>query len=266
MGGKTLSVELNNIWITSDWHLGHDREFIWKPRGFESLSQMENTIVERHNSLVAQDDDVYVLGDLMLGPDITHTLKLLLQMNGRFHIVRGNHDTDRRWEAYKQLSNVVEVDNAIYLKYRKYHFYMSHYPSLTGNLEKENLHQMTLNLFGHTHSKEEFYEDRPYMYNVSMDAHNCFPCNLNDIIHKMKIKVLECEVAAADGVTPHDTCVKAGILKPYEAWQAADAYRNRYCDKCVHYRISCGGPGLLRAECPPDIKYRRDPPDGGYYG
>ena len=146
------------------------------------------------------------------------------------------------------------------------HFYMSHYPSLTGNLEKESLKQMTLCLFGHTHQKEHFFEDRPYMYHVGVDAHNCYPCNLTDIIQEMKEKVKECERAAGDGITPHDVSVKEDVPKPYEAWQAADAYRNRYCDKCIHYRISCGGPGLLRAECPPDIKYRRDPPDGGYYG
>ena len=34
------------------------------------------------------------------------------------------------------------------------------------------------------------------------------------------------------------------------------------CDKCVWYMISC--PGGLK--CPPDKEYKRDPPDGGYYG
>ena len=125
---------------------------------------------------------------------------------------------------------------------------------------------MTLNLFGHTHQKEHFFENNLWMYNVAMDAHNCYPCNLNDIIQEMKEKIKERERAVDDGITPHDISVKKNVPKPYEAWQAADAYRSRYCDKCVHYRISCGGPGLLKAECPPDIKDRRDPPDGGYYG
>ena len=78
------------------------------------------------------------------------------------------------------------------LNYRKYHFYLSHFPTLTGNLEAESLHQMTLNLHGHTHSKDMFYEDRPYMFNVALDAHNCYPVLLDDIIEHMKNKVNEC--------------------------------------------------------------------------
>ena len=51
---------------------------------------------------------------------------------------------------------------------------------------------MTLNLHGHTHSKDMFYEDRPYMFNVAVDAHNCYPVLLDDIIEHMKNKVNEC--------------------------------------------------------------------------
>lgn len=264
MTNKIVLGELPHVWACSDWHLNHNREFIWKARGFESVEQMNFAIVERHNFMVRPDEDVYILGDLMLGSDMTLTTNLMRQMNGKFHIVRGNHDTDRRWEIYQTLANVVETKNSIYLKHQGYHFYMSHFPSLTGNNDKF-LKQMTLNLFGHTHQKEHFFEDNFWMYNVAMDAHNCYPCNLNDIIQEMKKEVKERERAASDGITPHDVSVKKNVPKPYEAWQAADAYRSRYCDKCVHYRISCGGPGLLKAECPPDIKYRRDPPDGGYY-
>lgn len=265
MTNKIVLGELPHIWACSDWHLNHDREFIWKARGFESVEQMNFAIVERHNFMVRPDEDVYVLGDLMLGPDMTLTTNLMRQMNGKFHIVRGNHCTDRRWELYKTLPNVVETENSIYLKYLGYHFYMSHFPSLTGNNDKF-LKQMTLNLFGHTHQKEHFFENNFWMYNVAMDAHDCYPCNLNDIIQEMKTQWTDNQINDAEGITPHDVFIKKDVPNPYEAWQAADIYRSRYCDKCVHYRISCGGPGLLKAECPPDIKYRRDPPDGGYYG
>ena len=36
---------------------------------------------------------------------------------------------------------------------------MSHYPTLTGNVDDSGLHHMTLNLFGHTHQNVNFYED-----------------------------------------------------------------------------------------------------------
>ena len=180
------------IWLTSDWHFGHDREFIWKARGFDSVRQMNECIIYRHNKLVAPDDDVYVLGDLMLG-DSAAGIECVRRLNGKLHIVRGNHDTDTRWELYSSLPNVVEKQNAIYLKYKKYHFYMSHYVSMTGNLEKESLKQMTLCLYGHTHQSSNFYMDMPYLYHCGCDSHNCKPVLLDDIIEEMRQKVEECK-------------------------------------------------------------------------
>lgn len=178
------------IWITSDWHFGHDREFVYKPRGFSSVSEMNEAIIERHNSLVAPDDDVICLGDLMLGNNAIG-LDCLQRLNGNISIVRGNHDTDRRVELYRGLG--IPVDNALYIKYNGYHFYLSHYPTLTGNLEKESLKQMTLNLYGHTHQMTNFYEDKPYMYHCGVDSHGCYPVNLDMVISEMKAKVNECK-------------------------------------------------------------------------
>ena len=179
------------IWVTSDWHFGHDREFIWKPRGFNSVEEMNKAIVERHNALVAPEDIVYVLGDLMLG-DISN-IKYIEQMNGWLRIVRGNHDTDNRALTYMGLSKFMTMGDALTLKYKQHHFYFSHYPTLTGNLEKESLKQMTLNLYGHTHQKTNFYMDMPFMYHVGVDSHDCKPVLLDDIIEKMYAKVKECK-------------------------------------------------------------------------
>lgn len=171
---------------------GHDREFIWKARGFSSVDAMNDKIIKAHNFVVDPDDDVYVLGDLILG-DSAKGLECLRALNGKLHIVRGNHDTDSRWAAYATLPNVVEQNNVILLKFRKHNFYMSHYPTLTGNLEKESLKQMTLNLFGHTHQKSNFYMDMPFMYHVGVDSHDCFPVKLENIIGEMYAKVDECK-------------------------------------------------------------------------
>ena len=66
-----------NIWFTSDLHLGHDRDFVWGARGFNTLEEMEQAIVERINSKVQPEDYVYLLGDSMLG-DLEHGFELLM--------------------------------------------------------------------------------------------------------------------------------------------------------------------------------------------
>lgn len=179
------------IWFVADWHFNHNREFIYKPRGFSSIEEMNEAIIERHNSVVAPDDDVYVLGDLMLG-DNEKGIECLRRLHGRLHITVGNHDTDRRIALYQTLPNVIEIDDAIRFKCVGYHFFLTHYPCMTGNLERESLKQVTCNLYGHTHQRTNFYEDRPYMYHVGVDSHNCYPVEINQIIGEMNSKVKEC--------------------------------------------------------------------------
>jgi calcineurin-like phosphoesterase family protein len=185
------------IWLTSDWHFNHDREFIWKARGFSSVQEMNEAIIQRHNALVRPDDDVYVLGDSSLGggdAQVLATNKALIErLNGKLHIIRGNHDTDRRVAMYESCKNVVgPILYADMLHYKGYHFYLSHFPTLTGNLEKESLKQCTCNLFGHTHQTTNFHMDMPYLYHVGVDSHNCYPVSLDDIIQEMNNKVQEC--------------------------------------------------------------------------
>lgn len=179
------------IWLTSDLHLGHDREFVWGPRGFKSSHEHDIEVVDRFCEKVSNDDDVYILGDLILG-DTNRGIGYLRELPGDIHIIRGNHDTDARIARYKELPNVVEIVDATRLKYEKYHFYLSHYPTLTANLEKESLKQVEINLFGHTHQQTNFYQDMPFMYHVGTDSHNCYPVNLDEIINDCEEKVKEC--------------------------------------------------------------------------
>ena len=183
---------MGKIFASSDLHFGHDREFLWGPRGFRSSIEHDEAIIANWNSVVEPEDIVYVLGDLMLG-DNEYGKSCVERLNGTIRLIRGNHDSDRRWlEVYPTISNVELIGWADMIHYRKYHFYLSHFPTNTANIEAESLHQCTLNLFGHTHSKDKFYEDRPYMYNVALDANNNTPVLLDDIIIQMKAKVQEC--------------------------------------------------------------------------
>jgi calcineurin-like phosphoesterase family protein len=179
------------IYLTSDTHFGHDREFLWGPRGFKSIEEHDETIIANWNAVVGPEDDVYVLGDLMLG-DNQYGLECLRRLNGHLHIIFGNHDTPTRLKLYAELPNVTIEGWATMVHYRKYHFYMSHFPTNTANLEAESLHQCTLNIAGHTHSKNEFREDVPMYFNAAADANNNTPVLLDDVIEKMKEKAKEC--------------------------------------------------------------------------
>lgn len=183
------------IWFTSDLHLCHDREFVYKSRGFQSVEDMNETLINNINDCVKEEDILYILGDLGLGQNIDRVLSLLNRINCKeIYIIRGNHDTDNRIKEYiNSLYNLKGIYDAKYLRYGKYHLYLSHYPTMTGNLEKEALTQMTLNLYGHTHQKSDFYNDIPYMYHVGVDSNFNCPVNVEDILHRMRLKMVECK-------------------------------------------------------------------------
>lgn len=80
---------IKHDFLTSDWHFNHSKEFIYKPRGFDSAEEMNSALVERHNSLVTSEDDVYILGDLCLGgaESLEKSRELISSMNGKLHVV-----------------------------------------------------------------------------------------------------------------------------------------------------------------------------------
>ena len=183
---------MSKIFITSDTHFGHDREFLFGPRGFTSIEEHDQEVIRRWNSVVGPDDVVYHLGDVMLN-DNAHGMECLRQLNGQIKIVPGNHDTDSRLKLYAQLENVEVMPMAIPLKYKKYNFYLSHHPTLTSNLEKAPYLRMHLiNLYGHTHQQGKFFQDMPFMFHVGMDSNNCTPVLLDDAIQMMKDETQKC--------------------------------------------------------------------------
>ena len=167
---------MSNIWLTSDLHLGHDRDFVWGARGFDTLEEMEQAIVERFNSKVQPEDDVYLLGDSMLG-DLEHGFELLKLLNGKKHFIIGNHDTKNRIAKYEELTEF-PILYADVIKYKKKTFYLSHYPTEVSNGDEFQ----TVNLYGHTHQTHNFYNDKFYMYHVGMDSHDCYPVHIDDVI------------------------------------------------------------------------------------
>ena len=181
------------IYFTSDWHFCHNKPFIYESRGFKSIEEMNEIIIENHNRVVKEEDIIYCLGDCMLN-DNQKGMECINRLNGHKVIIRGNHCTNTRIELYKNLPNTEVKGWVDMLKYGNYHFYLSHYPTITSNHDEDRpLKQIILNLHGHTHDCRKFYQDNPTMYNVALDAHNNTPVSIDQIIKDIKAKRDECE-------------------------------------------------------------------------
>lgn len=175
------------IWATSDLHFFHNREFLYKPRGFNSIEEHNEIIVQNWNKSIKNTDTVYLLGDLMLNNN-EGGIKLLNQLQGKIYYIRGNHCTDNRCELYKNtnmipLSGDFHTSWASLEKIKGYSLYLSHYPTMIGSLEDMSpLRKRLINIHGHLHTKNKFYQDIPFMYNVALDAHNNTPVSFDEVI------------------------------------------------------------------------------------
>ena len=59
-------------WFTSDLHLGHTNIIKYTNRPFWTADQMNETLVDRWNAVVGTEDEVWVLGDVALGPILSN--------------------------------------------------------------------------------------------------------------------------------------------------------------------------------------------------
>ena len=175
------------IYFLSDPHFCHARDFIYSPRGFHSASDMNSAIIKNWNSVVKSNDDVYLLGDIMLNNN-DEGLKCLKSLKGKIHIILGNHDTLARIKLYESCYNVVEVVAAKYLEVDGFHFFLSHYPCLCANGDEHKpLEKRVISICGHTHTKDKFSDmGEGLIYHVDCDAHNCTPVSFDEIINDIQ--------------------------------------------------------------------------------
>ena len=178
---------MGEIFITSDTHFCHIPEFLWQPRGFKSVEEMNEAIVERWNNVVKSEDKVWHLGDIALS-DTEKAIKYINQLNGEIMWIGGNHDSANRIKLILQeCPRIFWIGWASLTKIGKISCYLSHYPTFTANYDEKHFSQHVINLHAHTHQKTNFLNPtNPFMYHVGMDSHNCTPIHIETAINEVR--------------------------------------------------------------------------------
>lgn len=179
------------IYLTSDTHFNHCKPFLYEARGFNTIQEHDEAIIERWNEVVRPNDTVYHLGDTTMGGDIEYSVDCVRRLNGQIEWILGNHDTLNRINRICELPHVNLVGEAMTLKYEKQRFFLSHYPTMTAPIGGKPFYKSLISLCGHTHTDNCFCDWIDYMiYHVEMDAHNCYPVSIEQIINDIRN---ECE-------------------------------------------------------------------------
>ena len=177
------------VFFTSDTHFCHDKGFLYEPRGFSNVKEMNEAIVERWNSVVKPEDTVYHLGDMALN-DIDEAMIYIRQLNGKIYWIYGNHDTNKKIDMIMDdCPNVWSLGWAHCEKFGKHSIYMSHYPTLTANFDDKHFTQHVIALYGHTHQQTNWLDPKnPFTYHVGMDSHDCMPVHFDEVMMDVRYR------------------------------------------------------------------------------
>lgn len=169
------------IYLTSDLHFNHVNILKYEPvsRPFETLEEMNEKIISNWNAVVKPEDTVYVLGDMAMGT-VDASRACIERLNGKIVLIRGNHDSPKRIEMYKELG--IEVHDIYYLPYKGRYFILCHFPIASEEFIKMVIRDNSevVNLYGHVHSNApKGYVDGTY--HVGIDTNDLTPISIQQI-------------------------------------------------------------------------------------
>lgn len=138
-------------WVTSDPHYGHKNiagptVSNWKSgyRDFESVEEMNKTLITTFNKYVQPEDILYILGDFVMGgykntPIFRSALKCQT-----IHLITGNHDGPliEHYQGY-----FTSVQPVLQMWHQGQSYFMSHYAHRVW----EGSHKGYIHLYGHSH-------------------------------------------------------------------------------------------------------------------
>ena len=173
-----------SLWFSADSHYFHKK--LVQPRGFSSVEEMNETIINRLNEKVGRKDALFFLGDFSMGAP--RDIPLLRKRINCQHIylVYGNHDEEIR--RHKELQTLfVKIYDLHRLRLKRFEYgkldiILSHYSLRVW----EKSHYGSLHIFGHSHGSLRGELGRSM--DVGVDTNNFYPYSLDDIYQKLSNK------------------------------------------------------------------------------
>lgn len=166
------------IYFIADTHFSERNIIEYENRPFEDVVKMDQELLSRWNSIVNEDDEVYVLGDF--GAD-GHEASILNQLSGKKFLIKRNHDVKSN-QYYRDAGFEEIYDHPIIIK--KF-WILSHEPLYV------NRNMPYANLFGHVHNSPIIKTYSGQHYCVSVERINYTPISFENVIVAVQSKMGE---------------------------------------------------------------------------
>ncbi len=174
------------IYFIADTHFGHANIIRHSHRPFESVEEMDNTIIKNWRTKVKNCDTVYILGDMFFVGRLNYE-EYLKQLPGKKHLIIGNHDKD--WmkrvdlpQYFESISNYAEISDGAHK------ITLCHYPMMTWNGATKGSYL----IYGHIHNNIQadywsLLKIMPNALNAGVDINNFMPVTFNELSENNRI-------------------------------------------------------------------------------
>lgn len=179
-----------DIWLISDTHFNHANILNFRGvegdtiRDFQSLEEMNETMIDRWNEVVKPQDKVYHLGDVLFGDRQKDGPGVLSRLKGHKRLVVGNHDVIHG----NPMQNVLHkyFDKITMWRMMPEHgILMTHvpvHPSTLGEGRFEGVKGKMVNVHGHIHENKS--PEGPY-FCVCVEHIDYRPMHLDEVKEKI---------------------------------------------------------------------------------
>jgi len=172
-------------WITADQHYNHKKIIEHCHRPFKNLAEMNQTMIGNHNEVVAPNDKVYILGDIMypaIHPGSINPDTILSQLNGRLYYIYSQEYTHE--EGLLGCESFFKERHAILvIKEGRKHITLCHYPM---DSWPRSFHG-SYHCHGHVHGKNGAeFRPKKNRLDVGVDGHNFYPWSMREIMEHME--------------------------------------------------------------------------------
>lgn len=169
-----------HIWIISDTHFNHEKILDFKNdegqpvRPFDSVLEMNETMIDNWNSVVTPQDKVYHLGDVLFGLDKDKWLnENFKRLNGKKRLVVGNHDNIKVLAPHFQRVSM-------WRNFSEFGLLLTHVPVHQSTVKEKHRFGpgSMVNVHGHIHQRSS--PEGPYKC-VCVEHTNYTPVNIEDL-------------------------------------------------------------------------------------
>lgn len=172
------------IFYISDLHLGHKNIIKLCNRPFETIEDMDDTIINNWNNVVKNGDTVYIVGDFACKTDDIE--KYLERLKGNKILIIGNHDSKivNDLSLHKYFANIVPY---LEIHSNMKNITLFHYPMLEWkSSRKVDLNKLGYLIFGHIHNsiktEYEYLTSLPNALNAGVDINNFTPVTFEQLV------------------------------------------------------------------------------------